>query len=306
MQPLVSIIIPTYNRAHLIGETLDSVIAQSYTNWECMVVDDGSTDYTEELMEFYCTRDSRFQYHHRPEDRIKGANACRNYGFERSEGILIQYLDSDDLISKTKIEEQITLISGNGSSIATTKWGVFNNRGRDFFDDLKAYKNFSNAKDFLKAMYKSYGYFPSHAYLINRSIIEKAGGWNERLKINQDGEFMIRIICNCDQFYFAKNSYVLYRASRSDSTSIITQENIFDHYHCLKLIEAQLMIRFKEDIPEFEIIKRKAFLRIPDELSNIYRDEMTFFEKQIREKRKNKQPIKELKKKIKSIIRAIS
>ena len=48
-QPLVSIIIPTYNRAHLIGETLDSVLAQTYTHWECIVVDDGSTDGTRML-----------------------------------------------------------------------------------------------------------------------------------------------------------------------------------------------------------------------------------------------------------------
>lgn len=85
-QPLVSIIIPTYNRAHLIGETLDSVLAQIYTNWECIVVDDGSTDSTAELLAFYVEKDSRFQYHHRPKDRLKGANACRNYGFELSRG----------------------------------------------------------------------------------------------------------------------------------------------------------------------------------------------------------------------------
>lgn len=81
-QPLVSIIIPTYNRAHLIGETLDSVMAQTYTNWECIVVDDGSTDNTAELLVVYCNKDNRFQYHHRPKDRPKGANAYRNYGID--------------------------------------------------------------------------------------------------------------------------------------------------------------------------------------------------------------------------------
>ena len=80
--PLVSIIIPTYNRAHFIGETLESVLAQTYHNWECIVIDDGSTDYTDELMEFYCEKDSRIQYYHRPSHKPKGANACRNYGFE--------------------------------------------------------------------------------------------------------------------------------------------------------------------------------------------------------------------------------
>ena len=95
--PLVSIIIPTYNRAHFIGETLESVIAQTYENWECIVVDDGSTDYTDELMEYYCKKDTRIQYHHRPDIKPRGANACRNYGFGVSKGEYINWFDSDDL-----------------------------------------------------------------------------------------------------------------------------------------------------------------------------------------------------------------
>src|SRR5690554_5799485 len=101
--PLVSIIIPTFNRAHLIGETLDSVLAQTYHNWECIVVDDGSTDNTDEVMAEYIAKDARFQYHHRPAVKSKGANACRNYGFEKSKGAYIQWFDSDDLMHPEKI-----------------------------------------------------------------------------------------------------------------------------------------------------------------------------------------------------------
>ena len=60
--PLVSIIIPTYNRAHLISETLDSVLAQTYTNWECIVVNDGSPDDTEKVAKRWVEKDSRFKY----------------------------------------------------------------------------------------------------------------------------------------------------------------------------------------------------------------------------------------------------
>jgi glycosyltransferase involved in cell wall biosynthesis len=97
MIPLVSIIIPTYNRAQLIGETLDSVLEQTYINWECIVVDDGSTDNTEVLLNEYCEKDSRFQYHQRPNSRSKGVNSCRNYGFELSKGAYINWFDDDDL-----------------------------------------------------------------------------------------------------------------------------------------------------------------------------------------------------------------
>ena len=80
--PLVSIIIPSYNRAKLLEETLDSILAQTWKNWECIVVDDGSTDSTEELLKMKYLNDKRFTWYRRPQDVPKGANACRNYGFQ--------------------------------------------------------------------------------------------------------------------------------------------------------------------------------------------------------------------------------
>jgi glycosyltransferase involved in cell wall biosynthesis len=106
-QPLVSIIIPTYNRAHLLGETLDSILEQTYQNWECIVIDDGSSDTTAETVETYLKRDSRFQFFSRPNEKPKGANACRNFGFEKSKGVYIQWFDSDDLMHPQKISIKI-------------------------------------------------------------------------------------------------------------------------------------------------------------------------------------------------------
>ena len=113
MQPLVSIIIPTYNRCHLIGETLDSIIAQTYSNWECIVVDDGSIDHTRKLLEFYSQTDSRIQFHQRPKNRPKGANACRNYGFEVSKGKYINWFDSDDLMNNKYCEKAVFTLGMN-------------------------------------------------------------------------------------------------------------------------------------------------------------------------------------------------
>lgn len=109
--PLVSIIIPTYNRAYLISETLDSVLFQIYENWECIIVDDGSTDNTDEVVESYLCKDPRFQFHYRPNDRIKGANACRNYGFELSKGGYLLFLDSDDTLEVFCLLERVGLMT---------------------------------------------------------------------------------------------------------------------------------------------------------------------------------------------------
>jgi len=107
MNKLISIIIPTYNRAHFIGETLDSIIAQTYTNWECIIIDDGSTDNTKEIISKYVNKDNRFYYYHRPENKLKGPNSCRNYGFEKSKGFYIYWFDSDDLLLENSIETRI-------------------------------------------------------------------------------------------------------------------------------------------------------------------------------------------------------
>lgn len=115
--PLISIIIPTYNRAHIIGETLDSILAQTYIHWECIVVDDGSTDGTEDLMAEYMERDIRFRYYHRPAERPKGPCSCRNYGFEHSKGAYVNFFDSDDLLKPEAYENALTSFKDNTDAV---------------------------------------------------------------------------------------------------------------------------------------------------------------------------------------------
>ncbi|MFV0223719.1 glycosyltransferase family 2 protein [Empedobacter falsenii] len=126
-QPLVSIIIPTYNRAELIGETLDSVLAQTYQNWECIVVDDGSTDHTSDVLDNYTKKDSRISYHHRPKQYKPGGNGARNYGFDLSKGEYINWFDSDDVMSTTYLIEVITKFEKSDLAYVITKLGYMGN-----------------------------------------------------------------------------------------------------------------------------------------------------------------------------------
>ncbi len=115
--PLLSIIIPTYNRAHILGETLDSIIAQTLTNWECIIVDDGSTDHTAEVMARYIAADSRFQYFDRLKEKLKGPCSCRNYGFEKSKGAYVNFFDSDDLLKEDAYEKALGCFDYNTDAV---------------------------------------------------------------------------------------------------------------------------------------------------------------------------------------------
>jgi glycosyltransferase involved in cell wall biosynthesis len=193
LQPLVSIIIPTYNRAHLIGETLDSVLAQTYTNWECIVVDDGSTDNTAEVVQIYLDKDPRFQYHHRPANRLKGANACRNYGFEVSKGEYVNWFDDDDLMIDIKIEVQLNVLLNKKLDFNIAKFSNFKNKG-SLIKELSYMKN-TNKNPGYKEYLRHQLFWGTIDFLGKREIFEQIR-FNEFLKSGQEYHFFVLVLLN--------------------------------------------------------------------------------------------------------------
>tara|TARA_R110002050_G_scaffold74772_4_gene160152 strand:+ start:55423 stop:56358 length:936 start_codon:yes stop_codon:yes gene_type:complete len=98
LQPQISIIMATYNRAHFIEETLLSIKNQTYTHWVCLIIDDGGTDNTKNVIKPLLLEDSRFQYHKRPVTYKKGLPGSRNYGLDLAKGDYIIFFDDDDII----------------------------------------------------------------------------------------------------------------------------------------------------------------------------------------------------------------
>ncbi|WP_179376471.1 glycosyltransferase family 2 protein [Winogradskyella wichelsiae] len=191
--PLVSIIIPTFNRAHLIGETLDSVLAQTYQNWEGIVVDDGSTDHTAELMQAYCSKDSRFQYHHRPADRLPGGNAARNYGFEMCKGEYLVFLDSDDILRLNCINNRLIYLGENDDvDFLVFQSQLFVNN----IENSKIIPNIliKNTGDLKRFISYDYPWNISATLLKKKFLINKKIHWNESLSIHQDLEFYIQVL----------------------------------------------------------------------------------------------------------------
>jgi glycosyltransferase involved in cell wall biosynthesis len=88
----------------MLDQTLHSVAAQTYENWECIVIDDLSTDSTKELLGNIIEKDNRFQYYKKPKELPKGPNSCRNFGFTKAKGDWIQWFDSDDILEPNALE----------------------------------------------------------------------------------------------------------------------------------------------------------------------------------------------------------
>ncbi len=108
--PLVSVIVPCYNSATFLEETLNSVIAQTYTNWECIVVDNGSTDHSKKIAEEYAEKDSRFKS---LSEQKRGVSATRNTGIAASHGKYILPLDGDDKIAPVYMEKAVQILEDN-------------------------------------------------------------------------------------------------------------------------------------------------------------------------------------------------
>ncbi|WP_439481064.1 glycosyltransferase family 2 protein [Cyclobacterium plantarum] len=233
--PLVSILIPNYNKATCLRETLDSVLSQTYTHWECIIVDDHSTDHSWEILEEYEGKDARIKIFKKPEDRIKGGSVARNYAFELSKGEFVQWLDSDDAIHQNKIEDQVQdLLAVKLDAVSISNWEWFDNVG-----EVKGKLENSNFTPSIKSRWKEYPkdslnlilwlfknnlFIPSHSYFMSRQIILKSGLWSDILNKNQDGEFMLRVLLMSQQVIFNDSIYAFYR--KPDSSHLSRQATL--------------------------------------------------------------------------------
>ncbi|MCC8358519.1 glycosyltransferase family 2 protein [Salinimicrobium sediminilitoris] len=185
----VSVIIPVFNRANLIGETIDSVLSQSYTNWECIVVDDGSTDGIKEILEEYCNKYERIRFFKRPEGKPKGANSCRNFGFEKSSGDYVIWFDSDDLMTANHIEEKVVALEASNADFVIAKTANF--EGDELLEPYQYEKKSSGIKaaDFVLSKIHWYTY----DVILKREVANQIS-WNEKMKSWQDYNYFCKML----------------------------------------------------------------------------------------------------------------
>jgi glycosyltransferase involved in cell wall biosynthesis len=185
--PVVSIIVPSFNKEKYISETIDSVISQTYFSWEMLIIDDVSTDKTIEIISSYSLNDKRIHLHVNPEN--KGANYSRNFGLKQALGKYIIFLDADDLLSVNCIENRIKHIQNSSFDFCVFTMQIFRNKVGDLTDLWKPDSK-QPLNDFLSHTLPWQTMQP----IWKKEFLNKLNGFDEDFKRMQDVEIHTRAL----------------------------------------------------------------------------------------------------------------
>ncbi len=220
IKPLVSILIPVYNSEKYVSETIKSALNQTYKNIEIIIVDDGSTDRSWELIEGYKKR-----YPHRIKafkQENKGACAARNKAFSESRGDYIQWLDSDDILEFNKIEKQlssINFVKKPDVLLSCSFARFYSNKNKSKFTPNSLWKDLIPYTWIRIYLEDIRGTILQHCWLVPRQICVKAGPWREDILVNQDGEYFSRVVLNSSVVKFVPEAICYYRTGNLGSVS---------------------------------------------------------------------------------------
>lgn len=238
---LASVIVPTYNRAALLPEALDSVLEQTYRPIELIVADDGSTDETADVLarwEEKCAEKSEISFRLLRQPN-RGAAAARNLGLIHSHGEYIQFLDSDDLFLPGKIQAQVEgLESNDGYDFVWSQTSKFSGSphvavpfcGGDTDAPLEGFVRFSS--------------WPWHVWggLFRREAARRLGPWDERMRCWDDWEYMVRFLCNDPHVRHVPGTYSLARVHEKGRLFDLgkTQQGVRSRLQEVELVQEML------------------------------------------------------------------
>ena len=214
--PTISIIIPCYNQERYIAETLESVMAQTFSDWEAIIMDDGSTDNSKNIISIFLEKDERFHYYHQEN---QGLPAARNNAIKQSHGKYILPLDADDIIDKSYTEKAVSYLNEHPECTVYYCHGM---KFGDISEPVNAV--YTNYQDLL--LYNSF--FCSVVY--RRSDYDRIGGYDESFKKGyEDWEFMIRLLNGEKTVYQDHDIMFFYRFHNKEKASmIISTEKVKD------------------------------------------------------------------------------
>lgn len=252
LNPAISVIIPLYNAENYIADTINSVINQSFKNWELIIVDDGSIDNSLSIAQSFVS------------DRIKvyftknqGAAAARNYGFKRSRAQLIKFFDADDLISDKMLASQFDLANQYPNTIISASWGRFYNDDITTFqlNEEKCWKDMDPIDWICSSWQDAQTMTQPGIFLIPRQIINEVGLWDEKLNLVDDMEFFTKVILGASAIKFSLDTVLYYRSGMGNKalSGHTNRKAIESHYRALYLsshylLDKEISIRTKQCI----------------------------------------------------------
>lgn len=216
----ISVIIPCYNQGKYIDEAVDSVLNQTYQNFEIIIVDDGSTDnYTRGLLENFKKPKTKV---YRTEN--KGASSARNYGFRKANGEYIQFLDADDFLDSKKFEKQIEVFQNDKAlDIVYSNYKYYLDKEKIFFEhkkynpgmDVKITKD--TYEDFLFGWQRTLS-IPIHSPLFRKNLWDKGLPFVEGFGVGEDWIMWINLAKNGAQMFFLDEELAFYRLHQKSMT----------------------------------------------------------------------------------------
>lgn len=222
---LVSVVMPCYNAAQYIAQAIESVIRQTHNNLELIIVNDGSTDGSEAIIHSF--RDDRIKYVYQ---KNQGQCHASNTGLRHAGGDFIKFFDADDVMNESHIEAQLERLSGNENCIASCAWGRFydsDSRSARFVPE-SVWQDMEPLDWIKNSLRQKYDMMGAWLWLIPKKIMDKTGGWDERLSLNNDFEFSIRLLLNAEKVLFAGGARLYYRSGITNALSQKTSRVKFE------------------------------------------------------------------------------
>lgn len=205
MKDKITVIIPCYNQAHFLSEAVESIMAQTYENWEILIINDGSTDSTESVALEYCEKDSRINYIVKENG---GLSSARNKGLDQATGDYIQFLDADDLLSPGKFEDSMKFAAV--ADIVMSNFQFFTTEpGEPANPTFQLSGNIFNFSSILSGWDTDF-IFPPHSGIFKSSLFANVR-FNETLKAREDWLMWLQIFLLKPETIFLDKPYALYR-----------------------------------------------------------------------------------------------
>lgn len=244
MKPLVSILIPAFNAEKWIGAAIQSAIAQSWSQKEIIVVDDGSTDQTLTVARrFECGSVRVIAQNNR------GSAEARNKGYSVCQGDYIQWLDADDLLAPDKIANQMKIATAESkTTLLSSAWGCFFYRpGKAKFVRTSLWKDLGPCEWLFNKLSEGL-WMACQSWLVSRELSELAGPWDVRLSADDDGEYFSRVMLSSERIKFVPEAHSYVSTVNANSLSKNTHSSERKAWSQLESIRLQMQyLRSLED-----------------------------------------------------------